>query len=353
MCVYGHHEFDYPRNRLNIMLIEKCGWKVIHCHSRISFPFRHISLLWQLVLCIQKVQLVYITEGGHRLVPLAKAICILFRRKIIFDPFISRYNTRVQDRKLYSEKHLQAFICKWQDWSACKCSDFLFFDTYEHKEYFYSNYKLKVPWAILPVMVDETVFRMKEMSVKRNEEFHVLFYGTYIPLHGIQYILEAAKFLKPYEYVKISLIGNGQEYNNMISLSKELFLDNVTFMDIMDYAELVEHIKLADVCLGIFDDGIKASQVVPNKIVQCAAMGKCIITRESNAIKRFFDHKKNILLVKEANSKHLSDTILELSNNVKLVQTIGRESRKLFEQKFSMDSLKQEIEEVLEQISSH
>ncbi|MEO1271994.1 MAG: hypothetical protein AAFX99_28185, partial [Myxococcota bacterium] len=72
------------------------------CHSRAAFPWRHLVLAQKLLQVPRDVKVVYVTEGGHRLVPLVRLLCRWTGRRILFDPFLSRYNTRVEDRKLYT-----------------------------------------------------------------------------------------------------------------------------------------------------------------------------------------------------------------------------------------------------------
>ena len=167
------------------------------------------------------VRVVYATEGAHRLVPLMKLWAKCTGRKILFDPFLSRYNTRVEDRQLYAPGSLQARIAHWQDWSSCKASDFLIFDTEEHREYFYERYNLKVPAAVIPVGVPEELFQYPlPDATPPSDSFEVLFYGTFIPLQGIETLVDAAQHLP--EGVRITIIGKGQTYDQVMEHVREV-----------------------------------------------------------------------------------------------------------------------------------
>ncbi len=49
--------------------------------------------------------------------------------------------------------------------------------------------------------------------------FNVLFWGNYIPLQGIKYIILAAKELEKHSDICFTLIGKGQDYNNIYNFS--------------------------------------------------------------------------------------------------------------------------------------
>ena len=134
--VVGSHELDYPRNIVLQSALRKAGYELIVCHSRDAFPKRHASLAQKFFNLPPEVRVIYVTEGGHRLVPLLKAWCLMTGRRLVFDPFLSRYNTRVEDRMWFKPGTPHAWMAHYQDWSACKCADHLIFDTEEHKEYF-------------------------------------------------------------------------------------------------------------------------------------------------------------------------------------------------------------------------
>ncbi len=346
ICIYGSHKTGDLRNQVIKNLIQRNNYSIITCHSQIIFPFRYFHLLFLFLKQIHKIYLVFVMGSGHRLVPLLKLFCLLFNKKIIFDPYISRYNTRIEDRKLYSKNHLQALICKWQDWSSCVFSDYLIFDTQEHQQYFFSRYNLKKPYSIIPISVDENIFLpIKQYKIKNP--LQVLFYGTYIPLHGIEHILKTIAEIKSKSTMQFTLIGSGQTFKQMQALAKKLTLSPSIFHKEIAIKNLVNKINHSDICLGIFDDGIKASQVVPNKVVQYAALGKCIITRESDSVKTYFHHNKNIIFVPPANSEAMTQTLLELEKNISKINDIGKNAGQVFQNNFSEKVLLNKMSSVL------
>lgn len=354
VCLLGHHEPDYPRNRSVKEALEEAGFRVEVCHSRAPFPWRHLVLAVKLLRLDRSVRWVLVTEGGHRLVPLVKLLASLTGRRVAFDPFISRYNTRIEDRKLHSPRGLEALICLWQDWSSTRAADFLFFDTAEHEAYFRRKYGIKAPAAILPVGVDEAVFRPADpgaapadpgvpekapaAEAREGGGFRVLFYGTYIPLQGVEHVVDAAALLRG-EDVRFTFIGRGQTYAAVRARAEAAGLEPSLFLDPVPPEELAGHIRRADLCLGIFGDTVKAANVVPNKAVQAAAMGKALVTRDSPAIRRYFRDGESAVLVPAASPEALAAAIRALRDDPARRRALGLEARRVFESRFSRRSL--------------
>lgn len=347
ICVLGHYERDYPRNVIVRRWLAELGYRVVECHSTIGFPWRHFALMAKYLKVRGEVSGVWVAEGGHRLVPWMKLWTRLGGHRLIFDPFISRYDTRVNDRGWYRPGSFQAWVAKWQDWSSVAAADHLVFDTTEHLEYFRANYHPSAEATVLEVAVDEEVFAPAPPKLASKGPFEVLFYGTYIPLHGIETILDAAAKLRDESGVVVTLIGKGQEYDAMRNRAETLALTNVEFVDPMPPEELARRIAAADLCLGIFGTSRKAGSVVPNKVVQCAAMAKPMITRDSTAMRRYFTDGQDVRLVPAADADALAAQILSLHQDSEARSTLGRAARRVFEARFSAAALKPRLLEIL------
>jgi len=354
VCLYGHHEIGYPRNITVRQCMERAGWRVFLCHSRAPFPLRHLILTLKYLRIQHKVSLIWITESGHRLVPLAKFLALCTGKKIIFDPFLSRYNTKIEDRKRYVVKIFQAVICFWQDWSSTHAADFLIFDTAVHQGYFYKKYRLRKPFAVYPVGVNEKIFiPHKNRPKTANSRFDVLFYGHFIPLQGVEYIVYAAWELRNNTVIKFSLIGSGQTFSEIEKKVNALKMPNLVLQPKVPEEQLPEFISRADVCLGIFGTTSKTDMVVPNKVVQSAAMGKAIITGKTEAIQLYFRDNEDILLAAPGDSRELAQKIFHIAQNPDLKTMLETNARKRFEEHFSITALGKIMDNILNRNSCY
>ena len=338
--VVGSHEPDYPRHLVLEDALRVSGREVFVRCSRIGFPWRHFAIARHVFALPKSVRVIYATEGAHRLVPLMKVWAWITGRKILFDPFLSRYNTRVEDRKLYEPGSLQAKIAYWQDWSSCKAADFLIFDTHEHRDYFFAKYALSAPSEVVPVGVPEALFVYPPSEASTaSSQFEVLFYGTYIPLQGIETIVRAAQCLPP--GIRITIIGKGQTYDEIMLLVDSLSIDpeRLRFEEPVPFDQLPKRLSKADIALGIFGTTAKAQRVVPNKVVQAAAMGCAIVTADTPAIRRYFEDGHNILLVPPGDHAALAKGLLTLRDNPAMCARLGEAARFVFEAHFSQQAI--------------
>ena len=114
VCVIGGYERDYPRNATIRRMFDELGYAVLECHTDAPFPRRHAELAAALLRVRERIDAVWVAEGGHRLVPWIRAVTPR-RVPVVFDPFVSRYDTRIVDCRLHSPRSVQAWVARWQD----------------------------------------------------------------------------------------------------------------------------------------------------------------------------------------------------------------------------------------------
>jgi len=354
ICVLGQHELDYPRNIINQRAIRDAGYDILVVHSRAPGVLRALSLFKGYLGCAGQTQAVFVTEGSHRFVPMIKLIAAIWGSPVIFDPFTSKYNTYVEDRRKYRKFSLGALRCWWMDWSSMKFTDYCIFDTEEHREYFYKNYAVNHPYKVLEVGVDDDVFGSPpSRRTAKSDVFDVLFWGTFIPLHGIEHIVEAATRLRETTDIRITLIGGGQTHPQIVALINARGLKNIKLESWLAPEALVQRMMSADVCLGIFGDTVKAANVVPNKLVQAAALSLPVITRASTSVERYFVNNESAVLVQPANGGALADAIVRLKTERRACDKVALGARKVFEQHFSQAALTQKMGEFLRMAVPH
>lgn len=335
---WGTYDTGKPRTRILIRGLKENSVDLIECHSHIWGGVEDKSqlkgilaklkfvLTWVLsypgliiqYLLLPKHDTVIVGYLGQLDVLVIWPFAKMRGAKIVWDAFLSLYDTVVNDRKLTTAKSINGRLLYWWEWLSCRAADLVVLDTNAHRELFVHLFNLdETQTASVWVGVEPERFpTVNNKEIKNREEvLKVLFYGQFIPLHGIPFIIKAARRLKN-ERVKFTLIGVGQEWEHVQQMMKEEPLENIEFIDWVDYRELHQLIAQADVCLGIFGDSDKASRVIPNKVYQIVQSGKPLITRDSPAIRELFAIENQfVVLIKPASSEALAESIISFIDN--------------------------------------
>jgi glycosyltransferase involved in cell wall biosynthesis len=237
-------------------------------------------------------------------------------------------------------------------------SDTIHHGNYYSREFNITRSKFKTilvgadPDLFYPIDRDSEKIWMGNDYLKSN--FIVGFIGSYLPLQGIQYILECALKLKSYSDIVFEIVGgtsNNPLYNNAVEFVKKHNLKNIIFYDYQPIESLVNFISRSDVQLGIFGESIKTKLVIPNKAYQAIACRKPLITAKSPAISEIFTDNNDILLCKPYSSESLSEKLITLYEDSKLRTKISNNGYNLFKEKCIPKSIGKNILSYLYQLS--
>lgn len=329
ICHFGIYNPAYSRTRvLQKGLIEN-GIQVIPCHSSKLGWKKSIDLIKKHWRIRKYYDVMLVGYPGQRVILLAKILAVLSRKPLIFDVFISVYDTRIFDREYHRPGSLRSVYYWLQDWFSCQLSDIILLDTYAHIDFFVNTFHVpKNKFRRILVGSDESVIRPKEPP-RTEKKFLVHFHGTFIPLQGIQYIIQAAKILEP-EEIHFNLVGKGQTYHDVLQTAEDLDVKNVTFMDPVPYNNLAHLMNNANLCLGIFGDTNKAGRVIPNKVYEALAANRPCLTGDTPAIRELFTDRENILLCRVADPEDLAKKILEIKNSPALGKSIAHNGYNFF-----------------------
>jgi len=378
VCYFGTYDIDRSRNRVIIEGLRQNGVEVVECHTELwrdtADKIRAVKgglfapSLWRRFLVsylrllreyarVGHYDVMMVGYTGHFDVFLARLLAILSRKPLVFDIFIPLTEIVVEDRKLARRGSLLARMVYLVDKLSCRLADLVLLDTEAHVRYLHDKFGVdmdKLRWLYVGA---EDFYNRCQEGLRRKDDgsFRVLYFGQYIPLHGVDHIVEAAKILEGYPDISFDLVGDGQTYEEVSSLAERLQVKNVTFHQAWLPTEVLiaEHILPADVCLGIFGDTPQARRVVPNKVFVALAMGKPVITGDSPAAREVLAHKENALLCKMADPQALAQAILLLKRNRALRERIAGGGREAFRERFSPKAVGATVKAYLTEIIEH
>ncbi len=285
----------------------------------------------------------------------------LLKKKIITDYYISNYDTQILDRKNYSSKSIRAKLYKLQDKTAIsKANKVIFLNKIEAKRYINLTgiKEEKINYEIIPLCKKELDFEKSELPFfkKNNKIITICWWGTYIPLHGLEKIILAGEILKKKNIkFRIYLFGNSEEkakpYREKI---KNLNLDNEIIVN-NEYSFLNRKlpeflINNCDIALGNFGDSEKAKTVMLNKIVDALQLELPILNGESIAPNEFFDYRNDIFRCLNT-PEDIANKIIEISKVSKeeIEKRVIREYE-IYKENFSYQAFEEKIKKIINNI---
>jgi len=292
---------------------------------------------------------VVVGYNGYFDMPLAKLLTKIRRKPLIFTPVFPLYETSVEDREYINRDSISSKFIHLIDETSCRLADLIIIETETYLKYYCQEFNIpKEKFFKIPLGADEKNFTSRpEEQTHDTDRLRVLFYGKFIPLQGIPYILKAAKLLEKDKDIAFEIIGSGQLSEEISKLTDHLKIKNVSFIDWVNYGDLPHHIQRADICLGIFGTTCKAQRGIPIKVYETLAMKKPVITGASPAAKEVFKHNVNCILCEMGNPEALADSILLLKENKDLREEIAEAGFNLYQDLFSSERIATEFEAAL------
>jgi glycosyltransferase involved in cell wall biosynthesis len=147
-------------------------------------------------------------------------------------------------------------------------------------------------------------------------------------------MLQAAALLQGNPNLHFEFVGSGPEREHMLALAGELGLKNVDFPGFLSSEELGQKIAGADLCLGIFGSTPQSYLTIQNKIYECLALGKPLVSGTSPLVARTFVHGRDLYLC-ERDPRSLAQAIATLSAAPDLRAALAQNGRSTFEASFS------------------
>ena len=356
VCMFGTYEAAYDRNQVLMRGMREAGIEVVECHVPLWETMRYKTSAFkgpaQYVVIAAKLALAYVQLGfryllapphdvvlvgylGHFDVFPARLLSWLRRKPLVFDAFVSLYDTSVEDRKVFRRGSLSATLLRLIDRWSCKLSDLVLLDTNQHIEYFCEEFDLD-PSKFQRVLVGaDPAYAAEEPVAPREDRFVVLHYSKFAPLHGMPYILDAANQLRDDPEIVFKIVGGGQTFAASKAYAERLGLENLELIPWLEPEQLRQAMREAQVCLGIFGDTPKARRVVPNKVYQCLAAGAAVVTGRSPASEELLVDREHALLCEMASGKAIAEAILDLKRSPALRQRLGENGARLFREHYT------------------
>lgn len=355
ICYLGCYDREHVRNRTIIDGLRAMGVDVHEIHEsvwtdtgqRVAAARRGLwqPRLWgRLAITHARLANRYLKSGPHDLVivgypghlelPLARLLTWLRGKPLIFDALVSLYETTVEDRGLLAPQRRSARLLLRLERLLYRLPDRILVDTDAQGQFLQRQYgapakRLLRVWVGAP----DDLPTMEPTSASSSGAYRVVYFGKFIPLHGLETILGAAHLLRDHADIRFELLGDGQTFPEMQALAERLGLDNVLFYpEWLSLDALARRVAGAGICLGIFGAGAKAQRVIPTKAYLALTLGLPLVTADTSGARELLVPDEHALLCRPGDSQSLAESILRLYHDPQLAARLARQGRALYQE---------------------
>ena len=296
VIIFGATNPMHPRNMLFKKALNRLGHKIIDGADMASGLTHYMRVCLNFWKHGRKSDVIYIGVLGHYDLPLAWILAKIFRKKIIFDCYFSLYDTYVNDRKVSKKKSWASLRFSFYDWCATRIPDVVILDTLENIDFFIKRYNARPgKFFEIPVSADPNVFKFNQ---KNTAKLRVGFYGSFLPLHGVDLIIDAAKLIKN-KKIKFHLLGKGPGLAATDLKIKRLRLENkveLTKKQIAYYQIPLFLSKIDLFLAGPFGKSEKAKRIITAKTAEALASGIPTVVSKNPATTRLLKDYRGLII---------------------------------------------------------
>jgi glycosyltransferase involved in cell wall biosynthesis len=273
-------------------------------------------------------------------------------RLFVFDAMMSPYAALSEERKFGWPGQLLAMLWKPFERAALRQADAILTDTQCHARFYEDRFGIPTEKIIVvPVGAVEPPVAPRRMDAS-GDAFRILFYGSFLPLHGIDVILDAADKLRDLPLRFDFIGGNASDARKLARRMKQPGAMQYSHRAWVPFDDLLDsEIPTADLCLGgPFGNTPQARRVITGKTHQFLACGKATVVGAIDEDCGFVD-KDNCLLVEQGNPATLAEAIRWAYEHRQRLPAIGTAGRLLHERRFSTDAIGSHLADALSHLA--
>ncbi len=355
----------YPRTAVLVDGLRAAGVEVKECHvplfdgaaSKVKAVRRPLGVALRTALAWARLALrvhragprdaVVVGYTGHADIHLARALSVIGRRPVVLDAFLSPWDTVVNDRRLVAKGSLRARALFALERSALRIADLVLTDTAAHADFMAATFRVERS-RFVPVPVGSLVRARARAPVPvgvgmghgEGEEaraFTAFFCGSFVPLQGVPFILDAAARAPEIRFV---LAGDGPDGPEVEREVRARALPNLTLeRRFIPREELEERLAAADAVLGVFGSTEKSLRVVPCKVYDGLAAGLPVVTGDGPGPRELLRDGENALLVDRRSPDSLVRALRRLRDEPDLPDRLRTGARRLARERFSPEAI--------------
>lgn len=337
VLVCGFFLEGYPRyetlflalKQLPIQIFDR---KVLKTMSK----WQTIKYALSLIKEAKNVDQVFIFPGNYLLVLLLGIFKPWHKASITFDLLISAF---------LKKKTIGNYLIEW---SCSRFADKLLCVTSEYLRFYKDTYNIpeRKLFVITDVVQDIWITHRKIPTRARGRK-RVIYWGTYLPHHGIDYLISAASVLQDVEFI---FCGKAPEE----FLLQTRNLPNVKYKGFLRIEDLIDLVDTADITLGCLRNTTDTPLGHPNKQREGMARAKPVIASYTEQQENLFSKGYPIPAVVLVDTNTPNSAVPNLISTIQCLlldeqrcREIGAEARKTILRSYTVENTRDELVQIL------
>lgn len=337
---------DYIRSRaLRAALGSIPNRQLIVIKNSHTGVLRYVEVLLKVawVRISQRPDLYILTFRGYEVLPFVRLLSL--GKPLYFDEFINLVEWLVYEHHKIREGSLGNKLIYAIYRPMLMSVQKILTDTSQHALYSAGLMQISSnKFFPIPVGADESIFRATAYR-KRGVHIEVFYYGSMLPLHGIEHVCRAALLVKD-ENIRFTLIGGNEDTEKQVHdfVARGA---RITYKRRVPFEDLPKYIQASDVCLGgPFGDTVQAGMVITGKTYQFLASNRVAVVGKIHG-KTAFKDKENCLLVPLGSAEAIAGALRWAAKNTDQLPLIAKNGRRLYETSFSITEITKRLEKII------
>lgn len=344
---FGTYNSEWGRTRIYMRGLRELSIEVLECQSIKPGIAKYVDLFQK----HQKIKNTYdylvVGYPGHAVVWFAK---LLSNKPVIFDAGWTMEEGVLISRKQKGLLGIKGLYIKFIDWVAVKCADLVLVESEEQKKYFENKFGKSAKYKVVYTGAFNSVFFL-DNKIKKREKFTVIFRGKFLPEAGVQYVVETAKLLED-SGINFLIVGNGYLENEIKNKIEELKPKNLNLIsEHLSDVEIRETMLSCHISLGQLENHERLNRTIPHKCFESLALRLPYVTARTKPIGEILKDGESCVFVNPADSKDLAKKIIYLKNNKEVLNRMGDNGYKIYQNEFTPKKLTSYIISALQKIS--